>query len=479
MICSLAASAATSAFAIEPVRIGSKAFTESVILGELATQLGNNAGVVTIHRSQLGGTRVLYEALLAGQIDVYPEYTGTIVQELLPGTPSDMASIKAALARHGIGMTRPLGFNDIYALGVPEILAHEDRIRTISDLTKHPELRFGFSNEFLDRKDGWPLVRATYALAQTNVTGLDHDLAYRAISSGSINVIDLYSTDAEIAFYHLKVLDDDRHVFPLYEAVFLYRIDLHNRAPAILSTFTSMADPLLRGILRDLFTQGTNIDPTAIEQGKIIVISMPLKIYGQIGLYAASLWKFAFQKSIERRDPANQRPVALWMDEGHFFLHRAMDFLFTSTSRSSRVCNVLLTQSVSSVIATLGGGPAGKAEADAYLSNYGTKIFHANTDPVSNEYAAGLIGRCKQFMINSNINYACQGRFGGSERVGSSSGISEIFEYEVQPAKFSQLRTGGVANKGKVDSIIFRNGAPFKATKRNWMEVTFMQDLRP
>jgi type IV secretory pathway TraG/TraD family ATPase VirD4 len=174
----------------------------------------------------------------------------------------------------------------------------------------------------------------------------------------------------------------------------------------ILSSFTSMADVLNRGVLRDLFTQGSNIDPTAIEQGKIIVVAMPLKEYGQIGLYAAALWKFAFQKSIERRDVTkNPRPVVLWQDEGQFFLLPGTDFLFTSTSRSARVANVLLTQSISGVIATLGGGPAGKAEADAYLSNYGTKIFHANTDPTSNEYAANLIGRCKQFVISANNNY--------------------------------------------------------------------------
>lgn len=236
----LVISATTSAFAGETVRIGSKTFTESVILGELAAQLGNNAGVVTVHRSQLGGTRVLYEALLAGQIDIYPEYTGTIVQELVPGTPLDMASIKAALARHGIGMTRPLGFNDTYALGVPETLARRDGLGTISDLTKHAELRFGFSNEFLNRKDGWPLVKAAYALPQTNVTGLDHDLAYRAISSGSIDVIDLYSTDAEIAFYHLRALDDDQHVFPAYEAVYLYRLDLRDRAPAVIPALSRL-----------------------------------------------------------------------------------------------------------------------------------------------------------------------------------------------------------------------------------------------
>ena len=245
----------------------------------------------------------------------------------------------------------------------------------------------------------------------------------------------------------------------------------------ILSTFTSMADVLNRGVLRDLFTQGSNIDPTATEQGKIIVVAMPLKEYGQVGLYAAALWKYAFQKSIERRDVAKSpRPVVLWQDEGQFFLLPSTDFLFTSTSRSARVSSVLLTQSISGVIATLGGGPAGKAEADAYLSNYGTKIFHANTDTASNEYAANLIGRCKQFMINANSNYG--GDDDGYSSTGGSSGISEIFEYEVQPREFSKLRTGGEANKGQVDAIVFKNGAGFKATGRNWMRVTFTQDSR-
>jgi len=225
---------AASAFATEPVRVGSKVFTESVILGELATQLGNNAGVPTIHRSQLGGTRVLWEALLAGQIDIYPEYTGTIIQELIPGTPGDTDAIEAALRRRGIGMTRPLGFNDTYALGVPQTLARQLSLRSISDLREHQLLRFGFSNEFLSRKDGWPIVKAVYSLPQTNVTGLDHDLAYRALSSGSIDVIDLYSTDAEIQYYHLRVLNDDRHVFPAYDAVYLYRLELRDRAPAVI-----------------------------------------------------------------------------------------------------------------------------------------------------------------------------------------------------------------------------------------------------
>lgn len=250
----------------------------------------------------------------------------------------------------------------------------------------------------------------------------------------------------------------------------------------ILSTFTSMADLLNRGLLRDLFTQGSNIDPTAIERGKIIVVAMPLKEFGQVGLYAAALWKFAFQKSIERRDVSKSpRPVVLWQDEGQFFLLPSTDFLFTSTSRSARVSNVLLTQSISGVVATLGGGPAGKAEADAYLSNYGTKVFHANTDPASNEYAANLIGRCKQFVISANNNYGSNQGWAGflpNHQTGSSSGISEIVELELQPREFSKLRTGGKPNQGQVDAIVFKNGDSFKATGRNWMKVTFTQELR-
>ena len=220
----------------ETVRVGSKVFTESVILGEIATQFGRSAGVDTLHRSQLGGTRVLWEALLGGEIDAYPEYSGTIVQELLSGQSiRDDDQMKLALAAHGIGVTRTLGFNDTYAIGMPEALAAQLGITTISDLRSHSQLHFGFSNEFLDRKDGWPALRSAYDLPQSNVIGLDHDLAYRAIESGKTDVIDLYSTDAEIAFYHLRVLQDDHRLFPEYDAVYLYRLDLDQRAPAFVS----------------------------------------------------------------------------------------------------------------------------------------------------------------------------------------------------------------------------------------------------
>ena len=214
------------------VRVGSKAFTESVILGDLAVELLRSADIEAQHRRELGGTRMLWDALLAGQIDVYPEYTGTISQEIFAGKGlASEEDIRQALAGEGILMSRPLGFNDTYAIGMRKELADRLGIRRISDLTRHPELRLGFSNEFMDRADGWPGLRSRYRLAQTQVRGLDHDLAYRGLAGGSIDATDLYSTDAEIRYYDLKVLDDDLGFFPTYNAVFLYRSDLARKVP--------------------------------------------------------------------------------------------------------------------------------------------------------------------------------------------------------------------------------------------------------
>ena len=229
-------SASTSGEGAHGVRVGSKKFTESVILGEAATQLARSTGARATHRRELGGTAVLWEALRRGELDVYPEYTGTLRQELLSGRhlPDD-AALRAALAEAGLRMSRPLGFNNTYALGMKEAEAQRLGIRRISDLRAHPALRIGFSNEFMDRADGWPALRDSYQLPQQDVRGLDHDLAYRGLESGALQLTDLYSTDAEIAAYGLRVLEDDLHHFPVYDAVLLYRQELEALAPEALA----------------------------------------------------------------------------------------------------------------------------------------------------------------------------------------------------------------------------------------------------
>jgi osmoprotectant transport system permease protein len=216
------------------VRIGSKKFTESVILGEIATQLAQGGGARAEHVRELGGTRVLWDALLAGGIDVYPEYTGTVAEELLrvPGR-ADEEELRRALAARGVVMGLPLGFEDTYAIGMRDDVASRLGIRRLSDLARHPEVRLGLSHEFLDRADGWPALRDGYRLGKLAVSGLDHDLAYRGIAGGAIDATDLYSTDAEIRRYRLRVLEDDRRVFPEYRAVFLWRAGLEARAPRV------------------------------------------------------------------------------------------------------------------------------------------------------------------------------------------------------------------------------------------------------
>ena len=219
------------------ITIASKTFTESVVLGEILAGLSRSAGRETEHRRQLGGTRILWNALLRGEIDAYPEYTGTITREILAGeTIGKRSDVHKALGKHGISMTLPLGFNNTYAIGIKPALADKYKLKTISDLASHLDLRLGFSNEFMDRGDGWPSLRSHYRLGHRNVKGLDHNLAYRGLESGDIDAIDVYTTDAEIAYYGLRVLEDDRRYFPAYDAVILFRTALKETAPEIVKS---------------------------------------------------------------------------------------------------------------------------------------------------------------------------------------------------------------------------------------------------
>ena len=218
------------------IKVGSKKFTESVILGEITTQLARLKYKDVKHLRELGGTRVLWNALLKGDIDIYPEYTGTIKEEIFAGKNFSNEQMIDSLHSLKIDISKPLGFNNTYAIGMKETEAKKLGIKTISDLKNYPDLKIGFSNEFMDRKDGWPGLKEAYNLPQKNITGLDHDLAYRGIESGSIDVIDLYSTDAEIKYYHLRVLKDNLHYFPEYKAVLLYRSNLKKIAPKALKS---------------------------------------------------------------------------------------------------------------------------------------------------------------------------------------------------------------------------------------------------
>jgi osmoprotectant transport system permease protein len=215
-----------------PIRIGSKRFTESYILGEVVAQAARNAGAAALHQPGLGNTAILVQALAQGSIDAYPEYTGTIAREILKsGTDLPLATLNERLRALGLAASVPLGFSNSYAIGVRGEFARERALRRLSDLARHPDIRLGLSHEFLGRRDGWPGLKAAYALPQVPAGGLDHGLAYEALAAREIDAIDLYSTDAKIARYGIAVLDDDRAYFPRYDAVLLHRIDVAARHP--------------------------------------------------------------------------------------------------------------------------------------------------------------------------------------------------------------------------------------------------------
>lgn len=241
LACLLLALAALPAGGADALRVGSKRFTESYVLAELLAQSAARAGSRAEHRPGLGNTAIVFAALARGDIDAYPEYTGTIAREILKEpAPLDLAAINRRLAPLGLAASVPLGFSNGYALGMREADAARRGIARVSDLARHPDLRLGLSHEFLRREDGWPGLESAYALPQASPRGLDHGLAYEALAAGEVDAIDLYTTDAKIARHAIRVLADDRAFFPRYDAVVLHRLDLAARHPEAFAAWKAL-----------------------------------------------------------------------------------------------------------------------------------------------------------------------------------------------------------------------------------------------
>ena len=215
----------------EILRVGSKRFTESTILGEILTQTAQRAARAE-HVPGLGNTSIVFGALRSGAIDLYPEYLGTIELEILhhDQAGATLDQVDRELAPLGLGVDIPLGFENSYAIGVRGDTAQALHLARISDLAQQPQLRIGLSHEFLGRPDGWPALARHYGLANIP-RGLDHGLAYEALAAHQVDAIDLYTTDAKIARYGIQVLVDDRHFFPRYDAVVLFRRPVPQRFP--------------------------------------------------------------------------------------------------------------------------------------------------------------------------------------------------------------------------------------------------------
>lgn len=258
VLCALAP-VALRAQADDPIVVASKPFDESYLLGEMFAQHLEARGFAVERRLGLGATEIAFSALRTGAIDVYPEYTGTglvaiLGEEPISDAPTVFARVQTEFTRrYGVHWLPPLGFENTYAIAVRRELAEQQRLRTLSDLAREaPQLTAGFTPDFVGRPDGLPALRDTYGIEPGDVRSLLQAVKYQALASGTVDVIDGYSTDGLIARYDLVVLEDDHGLFPAYEAAALVSARLWDELPQAALALSELSGRLDDARMREL-----------------------------------------------------------------------------------------------------------------------------------------------------------------------------------------------------------------------------------
>jgi len=256
------------------VRIGTKNFTEQLILGELMAKLIEaHAGLSVERRFNLGGTMICHGALTSGQIDLYPEYTGTALTAILKqpviADPDEAHKTVARQYRQRFSAEwlRPFGFNNTYAITVRKSDAASEGLRTISDLAEvSGTLRAGFTAEFSERPDGYPGLRRAYGLRFREVLDLDPAIMYQAIASNEVDVICAFATDGRIAAFGLQPLRDDRGFFPPYQAAAVVRAEVLRAHPELRKVLELLAGRLDDATMQQLTFE---VDEKKRRPGKV------------------------------------------------------------------------------------------------------------------------------------------------------------------------------------------------------------------
>lgn len=251
--------------------------------------------------------------------------------------------------------------------------------------------------------------------------------------------------------------------------------DFANLAPktrsGIVSMFTSMADNFLRRPFRMLFSSMPDdpkhiLKPELTHQGIIIVLNLPVKDFGEAGRAAQIVYKYLWQQAAERRDiQQNPRPVFLWIDEAQNFISE-YDMQFQATARSSRCCTVYITQNLPNYYAEMGGDHS-RHRVDSLIGNMQTKIFHANSDPQTNQFASEVIGRSWQSRRSSGMSYS-------TESANLSESRQESYDYDVIPQRFTTLSKGGPLNNNQTQAILFQSGRSWGNGRTHFL-ATFKQ----
>ncbi|MDD2420734.1 MAG: glycine betaine ABC transporter substrate-binding protein [Heliobacteriaceae bacterium] len=251
--------------------VGSKDYNEGIVLGELLAQTLERQTDLQVKRQlNLGATMICWQALKKGEIDLYPEYTGTGLMAILKHdvmkNPDEVYALvqKEFMEKHQAKLMPPFGFNNTYATAVSQKTAESYNLKNTSDLKAYaPNFVFGCEQEFYNRKDGYPGWIDTYGLKFKNVKQMDYSLKYKALGQGEIDVIDAFSTDGELVTYGLTILEDDQNFFPPYHGAAVVRMETLEKYPEV-----EKAINLLAGKIDDKTMQKLNYQTK--EEGKDI-----------------------------------------------------------------------------------------------------------------------------------------------------------------------------------------------------------------
>jgi len=302
--------------------VASKPFAESYVLAEIFSQLLEAGGFRVDRRLGLGATEIAFEALRQGEIDLYPEYTGTGLLAVLgedppPSREEAYARVASAFReRWGIRWLPPLGFENTYAVAVRKATADSLGLVTLSDLARvSGSLTAGLSPDFIGRRDGLPGLERAYGLQPRQVRALLQAVKYEALATGEVDFIDGYSTDGQIARYGLTVLEDDRGFFPPYDAAALVSARLSEEWPAAIATLTELSGRVTEADVREL-NRRVEVDGEAVE----VVAADALRRLGLVeggmeGTTAVSREQDSLPKYLWRR-----RAATLTQARRHLFL---------------------------------------------------------------------------------------------------------------------------------------------------------------
>lgn len=230
------------------VTVGSKNFTENIIMGEMMAQVIEAKTDLKVKRKlNLGGTLVCWQGLIKGELDLYPDYTGTglmaILKKEVITDPDEVYNIvqEEYNKQFKIKWLKPFGFNNTYAIAVREEFAKDNNLKTISNLNPYSkDLIFCAEQEFYNRKDGFPSFSETYGLTFKETKAMETSLKYKAVADKKADVIDAFSTDGELVSYRMTILEDDKHFFPPYHCAPVVRIDTLEKHPELESALNCL-----------------------------------------------------------------------------------------------------------------------------------------------------------------------------------------------------------------------------------------------